>query len=193
VATENFGAIVDILASLASLVAIVVALIAWYRSARDPLRIERVVLHIKQNESTFILVVKNRKSYPVTIKSLSCYTKLLIEVRKNSNEPTEYQELLNLADRIFDSSNAFTIDANGHTDIRFDVSPVAGSYEKFLFSMHTSHGYHRLWCKNILEVQFGAGQMRQLDYRRDFESRTRARLFYYWAKFRENIRLPIRH
>ena len=183
----------DLLASVASVVAIVAALIAWYRSAQEPLRIKRVVLHLKKNASTFILIVKNRKPYPVDIKSISCYTRLLVEIKKSANEPSEYSELLNLADSVFDSTTQFTIGANGDTDIRIKAAQVPGGYGKLLFSMHTSHGYHRLWCKRILEVNMGAGQLRQLDYRRDFESRTSGRLFYLWARLREKIGWPIKN
>ena len=106
------------LASLASVVAIVTVLISWYRSARKALRIERVVIHRKPTESTYILVVKNRKDYPVEIKSTDCYTRKIYNIEKKLNQKPEYSALLNLSDNLFRNSDKFIIGANGNTDIR---------------------------------------------------------------------------
>jgi hypothetical protein len=72
---ENFKLIVDTLASLAAFVAIITVLASWYRSIRKPLVIQRIVVHRKKDKTTFILIIKNVKDYPVEIKKLEGYNK----------------------------------------------------------------------------------------------------------------------
>lgn len=184
---NTFKLILDLLTSVAALVAIVATLAAWYRSARKPIAIDRLVIHKKNDESTFILILKNRKDYPVTIKRIDCYTRRHFIVTKKSSEPPEYQESLNLAERVMHDQSEFQLLANAHTDKRIKADPIEGSYSKLLFSLDTSHGFHQLWCNNILIVPMGVGETYELDYERDFHSKIQARLFYAWAVFRNSI------
>ncbi|OOZ38902.1 hypothetical protein BOW52_07920 [Solemya elarraichensis gill symbiont] len=80
---DAFKFIIDPLTAAASLVAIVVALASWYRSARKPLAIDRLVIHQKADKSTFILSMRNRKDYPIIIKQTQCYTRRYFTVQKN--------------------------------------------------------------------------------------------------------------
>ena len=182
----TFKLIVDLLASGAAFIAIVATLTAWYRSAREPLAIDRLVIHKKTNESTFILILENRKDYPVTIKRIDCHTRRDIRVQQKPGEPPEYQDALNSADQIFRDNSETHLPANAHTDIRIKAGPIT-NYSKLLFSFDTSHGSHQLWCSNILIVPMGIAETYTLDYKKDFHSRVRARLFYAWAKFRNAI------
>jgi hypothetical protein len=184
---DTFKLIVDLLASCAAFVAIVAALTAWYRSARKPLVIDRLVIHKKTDKNTFILKLKNRKDYPVTIKRIDCHTRRHFTVQQKPGEPPEYQDLLNLADRILSDNSETHLAANAHTDVRIKTGPVTDSHSKLLFSFDTSHGFHQLWCSNILIVPIGVAETYTLDYERDFHSRIQARLFYAWAKFRNAI------
>jgi len=77
----DFKVVVDSLASVASLVAIVSVLVGWYRSTRKPLKIPRVVVHRERDRLTFILVTQNRQAYPVVIKRIDCYRRKIFEVQ----------------------------------------------------------------------------------------------------------------
>lgn len=184
---HRFKLIVDLLASVAAFIAIIATLTAWYRSARKPLAIDRLVIHKKTNESTFILILENQKDYPVTVKQIDCHTRRHLRVQQKPEEPPEYQDALNLEDRIFRDNSETQLAANAHTDIRIKAAPITDSYTKLLFSFDTSHGSHQLWCRNILIVPIGVAETYTLDYKRDFQSRIQARLFYTWAKFRNAI------
>ncbi len=78
-----FSTIVDALSASASLIAILVVLGAWLNNVRSPLKIARVVIHRKEDESTYILLVKNRLSHAVEIKNMRCFTHQHISVNKN--------------------------------------------------------------------------------------------------------------
>jgi len=184
----QFKNIIDILSSLASLIAIIGVLVSWYRSSQKPLKIERVVIHKKENESTYILVVKNRKNYPVEIKSISCYRNPIYQIQKKNNQRTEYSKLLSLSDSCFSSSEHFEISANGHTDIRIKVATYREQAHRLLFSINTSHGYHEIWCKDILEVNIGKTEVFGLEYRHEYQSKYRAKIHYYWLRLIEFVK-----
>jgi len=185
---NQYKNIIDILTSLASLIAIISVLVSWYRSTQKPLKIERVVIHKKKTESTFILVVRNRKDYPVEIKSINCYTKRKYEVQKKNNQKPEYSELLSLSDSLFISSDHFEIGANGHTDIRIKCGAFSGQVHRLLFSINTSHGYHEIWCKDMLEVDIGQTEVYGLEYRHEYQSKYRAKIKYYWVRLIESFK-----
>lgn len=82
----GFKVIVDTLASLAAFVAILSVLFGWYSSARKPLSISRVVVHKKDDGLTYIIVTKNRKSYPVETKRIDCFSKKSFEIEERVGE-----------------------------------------------------------------------------------------------------------
>ncbi|MRR54275.1 MAG: hypothetical protein EG822_07165 [Deltaproteobacteria bacterium] len=180
--------IIDILSSMASFIAIIGVMVSWYKSAQKPLKIDRVVIHKKETENTFILVVKNRKNYPVEIKSISCYRKPKYQIQKKNNQKPEYMKLLSLSDSYFSSSEHFEIGANGHTDIRVKCGPFSGQANRLLFSIYTSHGYHEIWCKDILEVDIGKTEVYGLEYQHEYQSKYRAKIQYYWLRLLESLK-----
>lgn len=149
---EEAKIIFDVLASVASVVAIVTVLVGWYRSSRRALAIDRVVIHRKSPESTYILIVRNRKDYPVEIKTTNCYTRISYNIEKKGNQKPEFSKLLNLEDSIFRDKTKITIGPTGNTDIRIKGPSIDGrinKIKKLLFSINTSHGYHEVWCKKF--------------------------------------------
>lgn len=84
---DKFKLTVDILSSIASFIAIVTVLFSWFKNAQKALKIERIVIHNKPDTNTYILCIKNRKPYPVMIKSISSYIKPYITVEKLKNQP----------------------------------------------------------------------------------------------------------
>lgn len=101
---DNFKYIVDILSSLASFVAIATVLISWFNSSKKALKIEGIVAHLKKEEAIFILLIKNRKSYPVTIKSINAYLKPKFLVEKLRNLPPMYTSKMSAIDLVYMSS-----------------------------------------------------------------------------------------
>jgi len=185
---EEYKFIVDILSSSASLVAIIVVLLGLYKSIQKPLKIERVVIQKGKSSSTYILVVKNRKPYPVEIKSINCYMRRFYSIERKNNQKPEYSALLSLSDSPFQSSKLFNIAANGHTDIQIKNGlNINGDVKKLLFSAHTSHGYHEMWCKNIVTISTGT-QVYGLEYRHEYESKIKSILVYYWLRFKVIIK-----
>ena len=58
---ENYKHVVDALSSTAALIAIITVLWSWFKNSQMPLAIERLVVHNKESESTYILVIKTGK------------------------------------------------------------------------------------------------------------------------------------
>lgn len=182
---ERYKLIVDMLASIAALVAIITVLISWYRSARKPLVIDRLVVHAKNNETTFILIVKNIKDHPVDIKQIECYQRKNYTVKKKTGQRAEYFEGLPHSAKIFCSNESRQIAANGLEDVRICLDRKVRIPSKLLFLMKTSHGYQEIWCSDILIVPIGQSEAYTLEYNRDFESKLQAKAMYWFLKFKE--------
>lgn len=181
----EYKVIADTLASIAAFVAIVSVMVSWYRSARKPLKITRVVVHRKNDETTFILVVKNVKPYPITIRSIECYRRKKYEVQKKLGGKLEYSELFPGKAKLSSSSQPFEINANGHTDIKIASKANLDIPGKLLFLFETSHGFHELWCKDISIVDIGKVDVYGVEYKHDYESKYKAKLLYYWKLLKE--------
>jgi len=108
----EYKCFMEILSATASIIAIIGVAWGWYKSAQKPLTMDRVVIHKKKEESTYILIVKNRKSYPVEIKSINCYTKHTYKVDQKNNQKPEYSAVLSLSDSPFLCNESFEIGAN---------------------------------------------------------------------------------
>jgi len=176
----EYKVIADTLASVAAFVAIVSVMVSWYRNARRPLKITRAVIHSKEREKTFILVIKNVKPYPVTINRTECYRKKKYEIQKKLGGRPEYSALFPRSEQLFVSGQTFEIAANGHTDIRFSASVDSDIPKKLLFLLETSHGYHQLWCKDITTVEIEKVDVYSVEYRLDYSTKCRAKAIYYW-------------
>jgi hypothetical protein len=178
---ENYKYVVDALSSSAAFIAILTVLVSWFRNAQSALKIERVVVHTRQTSSDYIIVIKNRKPYPVTISSASCHTKASYKVEKQNNQPPEYRETLSLMNQVFMNDSVFEIAANGHTDIKIKGGVVKGDISKLLFSMQTSHGYHQQVCKKIVTVNItGKTQVLGMEVMYDTDTKLKAQAKYLW-------------
>lgn len=185
----EYKVIADTLASVAAFVAIVSVMVGWYRSARKPLNITRVVVHRKKDETTFILVVKNVKPYPITIKRTECYRRKKYEVQKKLGGKIEYSELFPGSELLSTSSQTFEIFPNGHTDIRIAGVANLDIPEKLLFLLETSHGYHELWCKDVSIVDIGKVNVYGVEFKHDCDSKYQAKALYYWKLIKELTKL----
>lgn len=181
----EFKTLVDTLASVASIIAIITAMISWYRSAKRPLSITRVVVHKSAEGTKFIVFVKNVKDYPVTINSIECYRKKKYEVQKRQGGKPEYSELFLGTEMVFPNKGTFEIPANGHANIQISISSVVDVPRKLLFLTRTSHGFHELWCKEVIVVEVGQPDVYSLEYKHEYESKWIAKTKYYVALIRE--------
>jgi hypothetical protein len=180
---DNYKYVVDVLSSTAALIAIITVLWSWFKNSQMPLAIERLVVHNKEKESIYIVVIKNRKAYPVKIKSTSCYVKASYKVEKKNNQKPEYMDTLSLSDSLFINDDTFEIGANGHTDIQISGRHLYKDITKLLFSIQTSHGYHRTWCNKIIIVDMtGKTQIFGMEKMYDFDSKFKAKIKYYWLR-----------
>lgn len=179
---EKFKLLMDIVASLAALVAIVTILISWYRNAQKTLRIERVIIYGKQANTIYNLVVKNRKDYPVVIKSITCYTKKVYNIEKKPNEKPAYSELLKGSDILSRNKENHTVGPKGNTDIKMVGIHSKDKINKLLFCIESSHGSYQIWCRNLVFEKFGKCDVYDLEYRHEYESWLLAKTKYYWEK-----------
>lgn len=175
---ENAKILLESLNSIASLIAIVAALVAWYISARKALTIERVIIHRKANESNYILIVRNRKNYPVTIKSSRCYTSKKFTVTKYSDEKAELSEGFPLENQVFSDDSEHIIEAKGNTDVKITGSRLEGAVKRLIFFLNTSHGHHEIvHSTEILTVDMAAkGQTRRVEVMQSYQSKFKARM-----------------
>jgi len=174
--------IVEILSSIASLVAILVVLFAWFKSSRKALKVVRVTIHLKKNETTFILWVKNRKPYPVEIKNIRCFTHRLYKVEQKQGGKPEYRPSLNCKLSPFTSSEHKQIAPDGFTDIRYEISRAFEDFDQLLFDLDTSHGLFLLKCRNIDNVSMGKMEAYQVKFTKDYESRVKALSRYLYLR-----------
>lgn len=174
----TFKLAIEILSSIASLVAIVAVLGAWLNSIRKPLKVERVVIHRKKDSTVFILLIKNRKTYPVEIKKVRCFTHRDYKVEQRQGSKPEYLPSLNYKYGLFlsESDEAKHIGANGFTDIRYEIDKKIDNdnFSQFLFDMDTSHGFYLLKCKDIELVDIGVVTTYEMKYSRNYESKIKA-------------------
>lgn len=181
----GFKIVVDTLASLAALIAILSVLVGWYSSARKPLNISRVVVHKKDSGLTYILVMKNRSSYPVETKLIDCFSKKIFEVEQRVRGKPEYAERLSSRYAVFSSKSFFEVPVKGSLDIRIEVAGQARIPDRLIFSVDTTHGYHELSCKDITVVEIGRTEVYSVDLKKEFDSKCHAKLSYYWNRILE--------
>jgi len=179
-----FDTIVDILSSVASLIAIIAVLVAWYNSTRSSLKVERVVIHRKKDESTYILMVKNRRSHTVEIKNIRCFTHRSYKVEQKNNCAPEFHAELNYEDSPFLSSDSKEIPAEGYTDVRYKAPNYTKDITQLLFSTDTSHGFLLLKCKDIEVVNIGASQTYGIEFGENYQKKYEALIQYYWLKIK---------
>lgn len=179
----QFKMFVDIVSSLASIVAIVSVLYSWLKSKEDPLTLDRIVIHRNEKYSNYIVGVKNRKPYPVKILATKCYTKRKFHVEQKSNNKLYFSGILSLENLVFEDLSVFEIGANGSEFLKFNEKrKLNDDIEKLLFLFETSHGYHDLSCKDIISVDIGTTNNVGIKYNEMFDSKSKAMIQYYKLK-----------
>ncbi|ELA8093868.1 hypothetical protein D5E85_26675 [Vibrio parahaemolyticus] len=186
----SFKYFVDVLSSVASLVAIVSVLIAWYRSRLKPLKLKRVLVHKKKTSTTFFLYVINRQAYPVKIRNLKCFTKVTFQVSQKNNCRPERLQKLDYDDLVFQTQDEYEVEAYADCSIKIEYDePIAVESDKLVVSTQTSHGYHLLKVRDIDIVHMGTGSVGYLvPFEETFDSKIKARVYHVFAIVRFYIR-----
>ena len=180
---EKFKILVDVLSSIASLIAIVTVLGAWISSQKKALKVKRVVVHQNEQTSNYILEIENSKPYPVELKCTRCFTKKHYKVEQVNNCFPTIHSAYSLTDSPFIANEKHFIEANGLTDIRFLECAHLSQVKELIFLFDTSHGYHSLKCKNITIVKMGT-QTFGMEAMNEYSSR--------WAAIKNYTSLVIR-
>lgn len=177
---DDYKLLFDMTASLASVVAIIVVLRSWYRNTQKALRIESVTIYADKADTIYFLVVKNRKDYPIAIKSIICYTKKNYNIVKHSNGKWEYSVLFKDSEILSRNSEEFIIRESGNTSIKMVGIKSSREFSKLIFTMNTSHGKFELWCKNLVFEEMGKCKVYDQDHNYEYESVFFAESRYYW-------------
>lgn len=147
---EKFKISVDILSSIASFVAIATVLYAWYSSKKSPIEIpEAIVSRSGEDAFRFIIKLKNKKPYPVIIKSMTCYKRKTHRVEKKRMERPQTMAVFDLRDRIFSISNETPVSELGENRIDINVRANLPPLKSLIFLVDTSHGFLTIKCKNV--------------------------------------------
>lgn len=146
---DKFKIIVDVLSSIASFVAIVTVLYSWRISKLPPLKVSQLIISPKQNRLRVFIRISNRKLYPVVIKSITCYKKQKYQINKKKLERPQLWPSTDVSDKLFTVNEEVEISELGQfsKEVYIDASLVDA--KSLLFSVHTSHGFLRLKCKNV--------------------------------------------
>lgn len=174
----------DVLASIASIVAIVTALAALYRSSRRPLCVYRTLIHWdrQKNASRVFLYVRNRKDYPVTLKTVDCYTQKTFLVERDRGGPPRFSATFSGQDQVFLARPETEILANADMHVELPFNSALNTAQRLLYLLDTSHGHHQVWCKDVVQVEIGKVTVRSAEYRSRLHARWRAMLLYRWKK-----------
>ena len=130
---SEFKVIVDVLSSVTSFIAITTVLFYWYRSAQKPLSIQRVVVHNKKESKRFILVVKNHKDYPVTIKGINGFLKSKAQVEKFNGYEPEYREYYLYMTAFLSVMKSLRLQPMGTQILRLKIHLICGQVKSLCF------------------------------------------------------------
>ncbi|PTP90349.1 hypothetical protein [Vibrio splendidus] len=145
---SNFKLIVDVLASLAALVAILTVLFSWWYSRLPPLIVSQMVISRTGNKHRIFVRLQNRRQYPVKILSLDCFRDKKFNVRGNGNEKPTLFPSVNVGDKVLSYGELHVVERG---EIIFETETNVENLDigKFYFSIRTLHGRMDLVCNNV--------------------------------------------
>lgn len=137
---NHVKSIVDILSSLASIVAIVTVLYAWWNNNRPGVRIKSLIIHRLENQTRLYLRLANERAYPITIENFTCYEKLtyqttILESGSPSTWPTLHQEL-----KFYTHTTKTELTEMGEVSLPIIIDKDLRHLKYVYFSFNTSHG-----------------------------------------------------
>ncbi|MGY6452888.1 hypothetical protein ACXIVA_23595, partial [Vibrio parahaemolyticus] len=180
---EELKFVVDVLSSIASFIAISTVLIAWYVGRLNPLSVKKVLIHVKEDEKVYNLYIKNRRSYPVTIESIRCFTSKKYRIEKTNNGSAELLTAFPLDGCIFENLGKAVIEPNGYTKVTYTSSSYNDNAKNYMFCIESSHGYFETHCKNIQKVTFGTIVL-GIESAKEFKSKKHAYMYFLSLKIK---------
>ncbi|EGR0771641.1 hypothetical protein HBG08_004696 [Vibrio parahaemolyticus] len=180
---EELKFVVDVLSSIASFIAISTVLIAWYVGRLNPLSVKKVLIHVKEDEKVYNLYIKNRRSYPVTIESIRCFTSKKYRIEKTNNGSAELLTAFPLDGCIFENLGKAVIEPNGYTKVTNTSSSYNDNAKNYMFCIESSHGYFETHCKNIQKVTFGTIVL-GIESAKEFKSKKHAYMYFLSLKIK---------
>jgi hypothetical protein len=145
---EKYKLLVDVLSSLASLVAILTVLYSWWSSKRPELKISQFIVSPHRGGLRIYLRISNRKPYPIKVNSLTCYKKQSYSISKKKLMKPQLWPSLDMADKLFTIKDEIELSELGEFNKDVYIESNTFDPKKLLFSLHTSHGSLSLRCKN---------------------------------------------
>ena len=188
---DNFKLIVDILSSLASIIAIVTFLFVWISNNRKPIKLEHVLVDLDDEEAAYVFLVRNRRDYAITVNTCRCFAKkehrVEQEVRK---KPVIYSSFPGNG-FVLESVEPKTIEPNGYDKLIYKTHNIrANSGERLFIHLDTSHGYFEL-CSSKVNVVTDETVLLGLQSCKTFASAFKARS-YWLAKYAKYLVLAVR-
>ena len=175
---SNFKLIVDILASLAALVAILTVLGSWWHSRLPPLIVSQMVISRVGSKHRIFVRLQNRRQYPVKILSLDCYRDRKFNVRGNRNEKPTLFPSVSVGDKVL-SYKELDIVEFGESIFDTETSVENLDIDRFYFSVRTLHGRMDLVCNNVVYI---AKQITTIDPSVDYYTENRSIAYVLYAK-----------
>lgn len=147
---ENFKLTVDILSSIASIVAISTVLISLWRAKSPPLKISQLIISPRQGGLRVFVRIKNRMPYSVKIKGLTCYKKQSYQISRKKLQRPQLWPLTAVNDIFFSFNEDVDVLEWGEFTKELLISSNQYKSSSLLFSLYTSHGILNLKCSNVL-------------------------------------------
>lgn len=187
---EDWRFIFDILSSVASVIAIGAALLALYRSSRNPLRVYRTLIHwdLAKQRTTIFLYVRNAKDYPVFLNTVDCYKQKTFVIERRRGDSPRFSAIYLGADQVFQAKPREKIPANADMCVALEREGILNLAPRLLYLLDTSHGQHEVWCKDVMPVDVGRVKTEFVEYRFRLHKRWPAILLYQWKKLVHALR-----
>ena len=137
---SHFKSTVDMLSSLASIVAISTVLYAWWKNNRPGVKIKSLIIHRLENQTRLYLRLANEKTYPIFIENFTCYEKLayqttILESGSPSTWPVLHQDL-----KFYTHTAKTELPEMGEVNIRIFLDKDLRHLKYVYFCFSTSHG-----------------------------------------------------
>jgi hypothetical protein len=144
----NFNKLVDILSSVASLIAIATVLCSWWLNQRPPVKISQFISSPHRGQIRIFLRLINRKGYPIKILSLTCYKKQTFSISKKKGMKPQIHRFLNISNKLFHLKEEFELSEFGELNKEIFIENQKFSANDLRYELYTSHGFISLKCKN---------------------------------------------
>lgn len=149
---ETFKLTVDILSSIASIVAIATVLYAWWSAKKKPLKVSYFnVIPTNDGMYQYYFEIQNIRNYPITIYNLLFYSGYTVIVNKELNRLPQYRKVLESDRLLFNIEETAKIGEFGvFKPVPFITKIGSEELKSVVALIYTSHGRLELEFNNVL-------------------------------------------